>query len=156
MSFDKITNQLKIRHLVGDMECDYIYTAGTAGDKFFIALRDEEKFLATPCKKCDITYLPPRMYCEQCFSSLEEYVEVPTGGVVDTFTLTYEDRDGEKLDKPVLIGFIRIENTDGGIIHQLGEVDFDSVKLGMPVVAVFKEKSQRKGGLTDIEYFKPK
>ncbi len=136
MSFDKITNPLKLRHLVGDMECDYIYTAGIAGEKFFIALRDEEKFLATPCKKCDITYLPPRMYCEQCFSSLEEYVEVPTGGVVDTFTLTYEDRDGEPLDKPVLVGFIRIENTDGGIIHQLGEVDFDSVKLGMPVVAV--------------------
>lgn len=155
MAFDKITNPLKLRHLVGDMECDYIYTAGIAGDKFFKAIRDEEKFLATPCKKCNITYLPPRMYCEQCFSSLEEYVEVPTKGVVDTFTLTYEDRDGEKLDKPVLVAFIRIENTDGGIIHPLGEVDFDLVKLGMSVVAVFKEKSQRKGGLTDIEYFKP-
>jgi len=155
LSFDKITNPLNLNHLVGDMECDYIYTAGIAGEKFFIALRDEEKFLATPCKKCGITYLPPRMYCEICFDSLEEYVEVPTSGVVDTFTMTYEDRDGQKLDTPVLVVFIRIDNTDGGIIHQLGEVDAGNVKVGMRVLAVFRDKSKRSGGLTDIVYFKP-
>ncbi|MHA2424669.1 MAG: Zn-ribbon domain-containing OB-fold protein [Candidatus Thorarchaeota archaeon] len=155
MSFDKITNPLDIDHLVGDMEADYIYTAGIAGDKFFRALRDDEKFLATTCKKCDITYLPPRMYCEQCFESLEEYNEFPTKGVVDTFTITPEDRNGEPLDKPVIVAFIRVENTNGGVIHQLGEVEAGNVKIGMKVAAVFKDKSKRTGGLTDIDYFKP-
>ena len=155
MSFDKIRNPLNLKHLVGDMECDYIYTAGVAGDKFFIGLRDEEKLLATPCKKCTITYLPPRMYCEHCFESLDEYVEVPTSGIVDTYTVTYEDSDGLKLDQPILVAFIRIDETNGGLIHQLGEVDAGNVKEGMRVVAVFKDKSKRSGGLTDIEHFKP-
>ena len=155
MSFDKITNPLKLEHLVGDMECDYIYTTGIAGEKFFIALRDEEKFLVTRCEKCDITYLPPRMYCEICFESLEEYVEVPTSGTVDTFTLTHEDMAAKRLDKPVVVAFIRIDKTNGGLIHQLGEVDAGDVKIGMRVVPVFEEKSKRSGGLKDIKYFKP-
>ncbi len=155
MSFDKITNPLKLRHLVGDMEADYIYTAGVAGEKFFKALRDEGKMLATPCKECGITYMPPRMYCERCFESLEDYLDVPTNGVVDTYTVTYEDRNGEKLAKPVAVAFIRIDKTDGGLIHHLGDIDTSDIKIGMRVTAVLKDKSQRKGGLTDIEYFKP-
>ncbi len=155
MSFDKITNPLKAQHLVGDMEADYIYTAGIAGEKFFMALRNEGKLLAASCDKCGITYMPPRMYCEKCFEKLDEYVEVPPTGVVDTFTVTHEDRDSEKLAEPVVVAFIRMDGTDGGLIHQLGEIDASDVKIGMRVSVVLKDKSKRKGGLTDIEYFKP-
>lgn len=155
MSFDKITNPLKAHHRIGDMEADYIYTAGIAGEKFFMALKEEGKLIAAPCKKCGITYLPPRMYCEQCFERLEEYVEVPPSGVVDTYTITYEDSDSEKLEDPVIVAFIRIDDTDGGLIHQLGDIDPSEAKIGMRVTAVFKDKSKRKGGLKDIEYFKP-
>ena len=106
MSFDKHTNPLKLRHLVGDMEADYIYTPGVAGDKFFKALRDEEKFLAVHYEKCDHTYLPPRMYCERCFSPLDKWIEADPTGVVDTFTQVTENRDGEKLSEPVLVGAV--------------------------------------------------
>ena len=155
MSFDKNINPLKLRHLVGDMEADYIYTPGVAGDKFFKALRDEGKFLAVHCEKCDHTYLPPRLYCERCFSELDKWVEAEPTGVVDTFTLVTEDRDGEKLVEPVLVAFVRIDKTDGGLIYQLGGFDADSVKIGMKVKAVMKEKSKRSGGLTDIDHFAP-
>ncbi|MHA2067329.1 MAG: Zn-ribbon domain-containing OB-fold protein [Candidatus Thorarchaeota archaeon] len=155
MSFDKNTNPLKLHHLVGDMEADYIYTPGVAGDKFFKALRDDEKFLATHCESCNHTYMPPRMYCERCFSKLDKWVEAESTGVVDTYTLAHEDRNGEKLAEPVIVAFIRIDKTDGGIIHQLGGVDPESVKIGMKVKAVLKDKSKRTGGLKDIDHFAP-
>jgi uncharacterized OB-fold protein len=155
MAFDKNTNPLKLFHLIGDMEADYIYTPGVAGDKFFKALRDEEKLLATHCESCNHTYMPPRMYCERCFSKLDKWIETEPAGVVDTFTLAHEDRDGEKLREPVLVAFIRIDKTDGGLIHKLGEVDPGAVKIGMKVQAVLKDKSKRSGGLSDIDYFKP-
>jgi uncharacterized OB-fold protein len=155
MSFDKNINPLKLHHLVGDMEADYIYTAGVAGDKFFKALRDEGKLLATPCEACKITYLPPRMYCERCFSELDKWVEAEPSGKVDTFTLVHEDRDGKKLPEPVPVAFIRIDNTDGGLIHRLGGADPKSLKVGMKVKPVFKEKAKRTGGLTDIDHFTP-
>ncbi len=155
MSFDKNTNPLKLRHVVGDMEADYIYTPGVAGDKFFKALRDEGKFLATHCESCNHTYLPPRMYCERCFSELDKWVEAESSGVVDTFTLVNEDRDGEKLTEPVIVAFIRIDKTNGGLIHRLGGIDAKSAKIGMKVEAVLKDKAKRTGGLIDIEHFKP-
>ena len=155
MSFDKNINPLKLHHLVGDMEADYIYTPGVAGDKFFKALRDEGKLLATLCEACKITYLPPRMYCERCFSELDKWIEAESSGVVDTFTVLHEDRDGKKLSEPVLVAFIRIHNTDGGLIHKLGGVDSDTAKIGMKVKAVLKDKSKRTGGLTDIDHFAP-
>ena len=155
MAFDKNINPLKLHHQIGDMEADYIYTPGVAGDKFFKALRDEGKLLAIHCEPCNHTYMPPRMYCERCFSKLEKWVETEPAGVVDTYTLTHEDRDGEKLSEPVLVAFIRIDKTDGGLIHRLGGVEAASVKIGMKVKAVFVDKSKRTGGLTDIDHFAP-
>jgi uncharacterized OB-fold protein len=155
MSFDKNINPLKLHHLVGDMEADYIYTPGVAGDKFFKALRDEGKLLATPCEACKTTYLPPRMYCERCFSELDKWIEVKPSGTVDTFTLVYEDRDGNRLPEPVPVAFIRIDDTDGGLVHRVGGVDPETANIGMKVKAVLKDKSKRTGGLTDIDHFAP-
>ncbi|KXH74027.1 MAG: hypothetical protein AM326_10180 [Candidatus Thorarchaeota archaeon SMTZ-45] len=155
MSFDKNTNPLKLHHVIGDMEADYIYTPGIAGDKFFKTLRDEGKFLATHCESCDHTYLPPRMYCERCFLKLDKWIEAESTGVVDTFTLVSEDSNGDKLTEPVLVAFIRIDKTNGGVIHKLGGIDAESAKVGMKVKAVLKDKSKRTGGLTDIAHFTP-
>ena len=38
---ERTTDARKFRHWEGNMEADYIYTSGVAGEKFFVALRDE-------------------------------------------------------------------------------------------------------------------
>jgi len=93
--------------------------------------------------------------CERCFSELDKWIEAKPSGTVDTFTLVHEDRDGNKLPEPVPVAFIRIDRTDGGLIHQLRGVDSKAVKIGMKVKAVLKDKSRRSGGLTDIDHFAP-
>jgi uncharacterized OB-fold protein len=95
------------------------------------------------------------MYCERCFSKLDKWVEAETTGVVDTFTMVTEDKDGEKLSEPVLVAFVRIDKTNGGLIHKLGGVVLGSAKVGMKVKAVLKDKPKRTGGLTDIDHFAP-
>lgn len=155
MSFDKIRDPRKIRHQIGDMEADYIYTAGIAGERFFVALRDEGKLLATRCDKCGITFMPPRMYCDQCFAELTKYDEVPSTGVIESYTITYFDFDGQSLSEPEILAFVKIDKTDGGLIHRIGEIKPESLKIGTKVTAVFETKKNRKGALTDIKYFKP-
>jgi uncharacterized OB-fold protein len=155
MSFDKIRDPRKIRHQIGDMECDYIYTAGVAGEHFYIALRDEEKLLATRCDKCKITFMPPRLYCDKCFAELGNFREVPSTGVIESYTITYFDRDGHSLSEPEVLAFVKIDKTDGGLIHRIGEIKPESLKIGTKVTAVFETKKDRKGALTDIKYFKP-
>lgn len=155
MSFDKIRDPRKIRHQIGDMECDYIYTAGVAGERFYIALRDEEKLLATHCDNCNITFMPPRMYCDKCFAELANFMEVPSIGVIESYTITYFDRDGQPLPDPEVLAFVKIDKTNGGLIHRIGEIKPESLKIGTKVTAVFRAKNERKGALTDIKYFKP-
>ena len=155
MSFEKIRDPRRVRHWLGDMECDYIYTAGVAGERFLTTIRDEAKLLATRCGKCKITYLPPRIYCERCQASLDDWIEVPKTGTIQTFTTVHMDNNGEPLSKPITLAFIRIDNTDGGLIHAIGGTKPEALRIGMRVEAVFQSKSKRTGALTDIKYFKP-
>lgn len=148
---DKIERPEDFRHWFGDMEAHYVYTSGIAGDKFFTALK-KGKFLASKCGKCGKVYVPPRMYCEDCFVELTEWVEVPNKGTVDTFTVVHVDRNENLLEKPEVWAFIRIDGTDGGVVHRVN-VPAESVEIGMSVKAVFKKEKEREGRITDILYF---
>ena len=139
----------------GDMPTLGRYTAGIAGEKFFREIQKNAKFLGTVCPACEITYVPPRLYCEQCFAHLDEWVDLPTTGRVHTFTAVHLDLDGNRLAEPRILAFVNVDGADGGLVHFLGEVESEQVCIGMPVEAVFKKKADRKGSILDIEYFKP-
>jgi len=153
MSLEKITNPLLVRHWLGDMETDYMYTLGVAGERFFKELKEKGRIMGAKCPCCDVVYVPPRMYCEKCFSKLEEWVDVGKNGVVHTFTIVTVDVDGSKLEKPVIYALIKFEGVHGGIIHRIGGTD--KVSIGMKVEAVLKPPKERKASINDIAYFKP-
>jgi hypothetical protein len=152
VSLEKVTNPFSARHWLGDMEADYIYTLGVAGERFFNELK-RGKITGAKCRRCGVVYVPPRMYCERCFEKLEEWVEVGKKGVVHTFTIATIDLDGKELDKPVIYALIKFNGVHGGIIHEIGETD--TVFIGMKVEAVLKPPRQRKASINDIAYFKP-
>lgn len=139
----------------GDMPTQGRYTAGVAGERFFRAIKESGQFLATICLDCDITYMPPRLYCEQCFAHLDEWVEVDPEGHVHTFTVVHQDLDEEPLPEPRILAFVVLDDTDGGLVHYLDEVEPEDIYLGMPVEPVLKEKAERQGSITDIKYFRP-
>jgi hypothetical protein len=139
----------------GDMPTEGRYTAGVAGERFFRAIKDEGRFLAAVCVECDITYMPPRLYCEECFARLDEWIEVEPVGHVHTFTVVHQDLDEQPLPEPRILAFVALDETDGGLVHDLDEVDPEDVYLGMPVEPVLKEEGEREGGIRDIKYFRP-
>ena len=72
MSTEHITNPLKLRHWHGHMEPDYAYTLGIAGERFFKEIKENGRIMGARCKKCGKIYVPPKLYCEECFEKLEE------------------------------------------------------------------------------------
>jgi len=148
---DRIERPEDFRHWFGDMEAVYVYTSGVAGDRFFTGLK-KGKILAAKCSRCEKVFLPPRMYCEDCFSELTEWTEIPNKGIVDTFTVAHVDRDENLLKAPEILAFIRMEGTDGGFVHKVN-VPPETVRIGMQVKAVFKKEKEREGRITDILYF---
>jgi len=153
MSIEKITNPLKTRHWLGNMEAHYVYTLGVAGERFFKELKENGRIMGAKCPRCGIVYVPPRMYCEKCFAKLEEWVDVGRKGVIHTFTIATLDIDGKKLEKPEIYALIKFEGAHGGIIHKIGETD--TVFIGMKVEAVLKPLEERKASINDIAYFRP-
>ncbi|MBI2252956.1 MAG: Zn-ribbon domain-containing OB-fold protein [Armatimonadetes bacterium] len=151
---EKINDLRDIKSWHGEMPVQYLYTYGIAGEKLFRAIKDEKKFLATKCPDCNFVYLPPRIYCQECFTNLENsWREVENKGEVHSFTIVYLDIENKPLDVPEVIALIRIKGTNGGFIHKLGEINPEKVNIGLEVKAVFKEK--REGNILDIQYFKP-
>jgi uncharacterized OB-fold protein len=129
------------------------YTFGLAGERFFRALKDEGKFLGSRCSSCGITYVPGRQFCERSMEECDEWLDVGTHGVVETFTVLHVNYDGSPSDEPTIVAFVRI--ADGGIVHKLGDVAPEDVVIGMPVEAVLMPPEERIGSMLDISYFKP-
>jgi uncharacterized OB-fold protein len=153
---ERISKPTELKHWRGHMEVDHFhYTAGLAGERFFTALREEGKILGSRCPECGVTYVPPRVYCEECFAELDQYVDVGLRGQIRTFTVARIDRDGRLLEPPEIRALISFGDDTTDLLHLLGEVEPDDVYIGMEVEAVLKPKREREGKITDILYFRP-
>lgn len=131
------------------------YTYGITGERFFREIKDNGRFMGALCQTCNLLYLPPRMYCERCFEELREWKEIKNEGEVYTYTISWLDLDGSRLQEPVIVALVKFEGVYGGIVHRIGEVNAQEVNIRMKVVAVFKEQDQREGSILDIKHFKP-
>jgi uncharacterized OB-fold protein len=137
----------------GDLPVTSRYTFGLAGERFYRAIKDEGKLYGTRCNKCDRTYMPASLFCERCMHKLDTWIDVGISGEVHTYTLLYEDLEGNRKTNPEIIAFIRFG--DGGLIHRLDDIEKDNVEIGMRVEAVFKAKAERVGSIQDISHFRP-
>jgi len=155
MPLDKVTQVSQTKPWHGSIPVYAQYTYGIAGERFFRQIKDSGRIMGTKCQECNLVYLPPRIYCERCFGELTEWVEVPNRGVVHTFTLAYTDLDGNRLEKPIVVTFVRFDGVYGGLVHRLGEVEPENVAIGMSVEIMLKPKAERVGSILDIDYFRP-
>ena len=151
---DRTTDSRRFRHWEGNLEADYIYTSGIAGERFFVTLRDEGRLLAARCTACDLDYLPPRLFCEDCFAELADFVDVPRVGRVAAVTVAHVDRRGKRLSQAQVWAFVTFRGIRGGLVHRL-LVPPDRAKVGTAVRARLKPKAARVGAITDIEGFEP-
>jgi uncharacterized OB-fold protein len=123
----------------------YTWHAGEYATKFYKELGDNKKILGTKCPECGKVYVPPKKTCPECFKQCSEWIELSDTGTLITYTIV---RYSEPLIQP-----IEPDGADTGMVHLLGEVDLDKIKVDMRVKAVFNENPE--GNFLDIKYFKP-
>jgi len=140
------------------MVAGFRWSVGKMMERFIKSFADR-KILAAKCPKCGYTYVPPRLRCGKCYTKIEEknLVELSGKGTLIGYTTAYVQLDGRgnflDLDKPKVIGAIKLEGSDSTIFMPLGEVDPKKVKEGIKVKAVWREET--KGEIADIVYFEP-
>lgn len=152
---EKQTDPTSPMHWRGNMQADYFYPNGIAGDKFFKHLMQMDTFLATKCSKCKKILFPPRLYCEDCFAEItdDDWTEVPAAGTVRLFTVATLNAHGERMQEPKVIALIDVERTDGAILGIIKTNNLNKDYCGTKVKAVLRPKERREGTLKDILYW---
>jgi uncharacterized protein len=138
------------------VDARYAWDTGIAVGRFLAGLR-EGRVLARECRECRRVLVPPRMFCEQCFRPTDRWVQVEDTGRVNTFSICWVSWDMQPLEEPELPAVIEIDGASPGIgiMHKLGEVDPDAIRVGLEVEAVWKPRADREGSILDIQYFRP-
>ena len=152
---EKQTDPTTPMHWKGNMQADYFYPAGIAGDKFFQHLKQNDTFLATKCSKCNKILFPPRLYCEDCFVEISDdnWIEVPASGTIRLFTVAKLNAHGEKMKEPKIMALIDVENTDGSTLGIIKTQNLEANLQGAKVKAVFRPKDKREGTMKDILHY---
>ena len=151
--WEKVTRPEEARYWRGDIPIHHRYTAGIAGERFFKAMRDERRLLASRCPRCQDAFLPPKMYCERCFEETTDWIPVEGPGYVKGFTVLHRSLDEKPLEEPVVVALIAWTGIKGGLLHRMAEVKLGDVTTGMVVEPVWAQV--RAGTLEDIRHFRP-
>ena len=143
---EKLTNNEETRKWSDHIPLQYNYTAGVAGERFLQLLK-QEKIQASVCKQCNKMYVPPKIFCKECFIELSEWKDVQT----DT-CYVYSFTTLKRGDRPETIVLVKFEGVEGGLMGRFKKGK-EEPRIGMRVKPVFKPKQERKGELADILYF---
>jgi uncharacterized OB-fold protein len=137
----------------------YRHTAGQAASRFFRELKENKRIMGVRCASCGRVLVPPRAFCERCFTPVDEWVEVADTGVLTTFTICYAQFTSLP-PPPYCVGLIKLDGADTGLMHYVGGVDLEdleaakkAISVGMRVRAVWREEREAK--ITAIEHFEP-
>jgi len=134
----------------------YAWDAGIAMSRFLKELKNG-RIIGTECLKCRRVMLPPRMFCERCYSPTNKWIELKDKGTVRTFCITHVRWDASRVEEPF---FPMVVELDGGrkwaaLFHVIKDIDPSDMKVGIRVKALWKPPEERIGAITDIEHFIP-
>jgi uncharacterized OB-fold protein len=115
---------------------EYRYTAGVCGEIFLRELKQHSRIMATRCTRCKLTYLPPRLYCERCFTRLGRWVKVKGEGTLYSYTITREKRK-----RPLTYGLVKFTGVEGGLVNKIIHARLEDLRIGMKVVVQVKNGS---------------
>jgi hypothetical protein len=142
----------------GEWHVRYRYSVGKVAGKFFEGLK-QKKILATHCSKCNLSFLPPRAYCERSFDPCESWIEAGLEGVIEAATIV--TAEFENLPKPpYAIAYVRLDGVSTAMINFVRGLDLSNVERaaqrltpGTRVQVLFKEVPE--GRITDFHYILP-
>ncbi|WP_018178693.1 Zn-ribbon domain-containing OB-fold protein [Jongsikchunia kroppenstedtii] len=129
---------------------------GATWGRFMAGLIDQ-KILATSCAVCGRVSVPPQAYCESCFEPTDDWIELPTEGVVEAYTVAQLGFTGGP-KPPYAIAGIRLDGASTLLMHWLSGIDLSAAESTSDLVsrrvrAVWAPN--RTGHILDIAHFVP-
>jgi uncharacterized OB-fold protein len=96
---------------------------------------------------------PPLEYDPDTGEAVEDgFVEVSDSGTVQNWAWVEEPSRKHPLDRPFAWALVQLDGADTSLLHAV-DAPRDSVETGMRVKVRWRD--ERKGHITDIEFFEP-
>ena len=94
---------------------------------------------------------PPVEYDPQTGEPLTEMVEIGSEGTITSWSWVSNVRDGQPLDRPHALAFVRLDGADTSLLHAVDAPGPDAVSTGARVR--IRWAPEREGLITDIACF---
>jgi len=148
--------QAKVTQVRFRPDAKYAWSAGEAMSRFLEELQ-QGRLVARTCRRCKRVLFPPRMFCEECFRPTDGWTYIRDTGTIETFSVSYLDRDARRIAQPILVGVVSLDGASPmmGMMHYFAEMTPDQIRIGMRVKAVWRPPAERRGSVLDIAYFRP-
>ncbi|MCL2134548.1 MAG: Zn-ribbon domain-containing OB-fold protein [Candidatus Bathyarchaeota archaeon] len=104
-------------------------------DQFYQFLL-QGKLMAGKCLKCGKIHLPPRLMCDECYSTQFDWTQISNKGKLLTYTVIHIGSTQFQNLVPYVVGIIEIDNglKIPGIIHGVAQ---EQLKIGMSLFVDF-------------------
>ena len=104
----------------------------------FIDYLEQDKVMGTRCKKCGLSFFPPRADCHQCLTGDMEWFEISGAGKLVTYSKLEYAPVGFGEDLPYAIALL--DYGDYKVFGRIaGDVPEDEIKVGMDMKTVVNE-----------------
>jgi uncharacterized OB-fold protein len=143
-----------VTRLVTPVHVEYTYTPGMASERFLRGMR-KGKILGAACDECGRVYVPPRGACPRCASPTSKEKELAHKGTIVTFCVVRVPSQNIDVPLPYCGANILLDGADISLTALIQECDFEDVKIGMRVEAVWRPESEWDYTLSNIKYFRP-
>jgi uncharacterized OB-fold protein len=135
---------------------NYRHALGATASHFFANIRDNRKLYGRRCGHTGRVLAPPRAFSDQSLTPTTEWVEIGPGGVIEAFTIVYEEFQGLP-PPPYAFGYVMLDKADTGLGGFFKGVDLanaeaaaEKLKVGARVTTKFAEA--RTGDVLDFWY----
>jgi uncharacterized OB-fold protein len=114
----------------------------------------EGRIVGRRCPACRKVYVPPRV-CPACGVATGEEAEVADRGTVTTFCVVNVPFAGQRLSPPYVVAQVLLDGADIPIPHLILGVPAADVRMGLRVVAVWRDRADWSTTPENIDHFEP-
>lgn len=139
-----------VQNILPPIQCTW--SVGVFLERFYQDL-SEKKITGIKCQKCKLTLVPPRKFCPECGKQLDKFTPIKTTGVLENYTVAYQDARGQRREKPLVIGLIKLDGATNAVFGEVRVSPPRELKLGMKLKAVFAD--QPGNTVESLSHFEP-
>lgn len=99
----------------------------------FMTYLEAGKVMATRCRRCGVSYFPPKADCPRCLSSDVDWFEIKGKGKLASYTLVNYGPTGFENDTPYILALGKFDGMQ--IFARLSrDIEEKDIKVGMSLV----------------------